>query len=217
MIFFSPFTSVVVSAVSLRPSRLMRQCVGRKARFLCHHRWCKIHLKEIKYVYRHLIHSFHWFIAYAIVPIKEVEKDCVITCVFVFFFLPVFPVAEGLTPNWSFFTSGVFFTGVPLGLRVMDKSSSGHLGTMIEVEQCGWGLDWGTGSGKGREEEVILVGTESFSYSSWSFSPLTEIVTKVFTDIYFQFLLTEPNWGVGIPSENSSLGLFFFFLSVVMR
>lgn len=69
------------------------------------------------------------------------EKNCVITCVFVFFFLPVFPEVEGFTSNWSLFSSGVFFTGVPLRLRVTDKSSSGHRGTKVEVEQCGWGLD----------------------------------------------------------------------------
>lgn len=69
------------------------------------------------------------------------EKNRVITCVFVFFFLPVLAVVEGLTPNWSLFTSGVFFTGVPLGLREMDKSSSGHLDTKVEVEQWGWGWD----------------------------------------------------------------------------
>lgn len=65
-LFFSPFTSVVVSVFSLRFNRLMTQCVGREVRFLCHYcRW-KIHLKEIKYFSRHPIHSFHWFISYVI-------------------------------------------------------------------------------------------------------------------------------------------------------
>lgn len=58
------------------------------------------------------------------------------------------------------------FTGVVLGLSVVDKSSSGLWDTKVKVEQKGWILEWEKGSGDGGGEELMLVGkTEGFSYS----------------------------------------------------